>query len=155
MHSLQGRRALVCGSTQGIGRASAEALAVAGAEVVLLARNQDQLRAVRDALPRGERVVHDSLVADFSDPPTVRRVVSEYLSDHPAFREYELHSCTSLSYCLASAVSSRSQNGLVDPSSAANSASLGLSALPTNAFVSISTTHSFHSMFAVTIFFSI
>jgi 3-oxoacyl-[acyl-carrier protein] reductase len=85
MHSLQGRRALVCGSTQGIGRASAEALAVAGAEVVLLARNQDQLRAVRDALPRGERVVHDSLVADFSDPPAVRRVVSEYLSDHPSF----------------------------------------------------------------------
>lgn len=85
MISLQGRRALVGGSTQGIGRASAEALARAGAEVVLLARNREELRAVRDALPRGEGVVHDSLVADFSDPAAVRRTVSDYLGDHPPF----------------------------------------------------------------------
>ena len=85
MTPLQGRRALVGGSTQGIGRASAEALARAGAEVVLLARNPEQLRAVRDALPRGPGIVHDSLVADFSDPGALRRVVSEYLGDHPPF----------------------------------------------------------------------
>ncbi|HEV8612428.1 MAG TPA: SDR family oxidoreductase [Gemmatimonadales bacterium] len=85
MTSLQGRRALVCGSTQGLGRASAEALASAGAEVVLLARNRQQLQTVRDALPRGAGVVHDTLVADFSDPALVRRVVSEYLGDHPPF----------------------------------------------------------------------
>ncbi|HEV8151029.1 MAG TPA: SDR family NAD(P)-dependent oxidoreductase, partial [Gemmatimonadales bacterium] len=86
MTTLAGRRALVCGSTQGIGRASAEALAAAGAEVVLLARDRQRLRVVRDALPRQGGVVHDTLVADFADPATLRLAVSEYLGDHPPFQ---------------------------------------------------------------------
>lgn len=85
MTTLSGRRALVCGSTQGIGRASAEALAQAGAEVVLLARNEEQLRAVRDTLPTGEGVAHDFLLADFTDPGPVRRVVAEYLNRQRPF----------------------------------------------------------------------
>lgn len=85
MLSLQGRRALVCGSTQGIGRASAEALAAAGAEVVLLARNPEQLRAVRDALPRSPGHPHDFLVADFTDPERVREVVSASVAQGPPF----------------------------------------------------------------------
>src|SRR5262249_8242355 len=85
MASLSGRRALVCGSTQGIGRASAEALASEGAEIVLLARNAERLREVRHALPRRDGVSHDLLVADFSDPAGVRRVVSEYLASHLPF----------------------------------------------------------------------
>jgi 3-oxoacyl-[acyl-carrier protein] reductase len=85
MTVLQGRRALVCGSTQGIGRASAEVLARAGAEVVLLARNEPELRSVREALPRRDGVSHDLLVADFADPAQVRRVVSQYLADHRPF----------------------------------------------------------------------
>jgi 3-oxoacyl-[acyl-carrier protein] reductase len=83
MITLQGRRALVCGSTQGIGRASAEGLARAGAEVVLLARNPEQLEAVRAALPIGDGVRHETLVADFADPGAVRNVVGEYLAGHP------------------------------------------------------------------------
>lgn len=85
MTSLTGRRALVCGSTQGIGRASAEALAQAGAEVVLLARNEQQLRAVQDALPSKNGVSHAFLVADFSDPGSVRRIVSDYLERQRPF----------------------------------------------------------------------
>ena len=83
MSTLAGRRALVCGSTQGIGRASADALAAAGAEVVLLARNADQLRSVRAALPAGTGVTHDFLVADFSEPEMVREAVTAYLASHP------------------------------------------------------------------------
>jgi len=41
--SLEGKRALVCGSSQGIGRAAAAALAAAGATVTLLARNRAAL----------------------------------------------------------------------------------------------------------------
>lgn len=85
MTSLTGRRALVCGSTQGIGRASAEALAAAGAEVVLLARNAEQLRSVRAALPAHAGVTHDFLVADFTEPEKVREVVTKYLASQPAF----------------------------------------------------------------------
>jgi len=85
MASLRGRRALVCGSTQGIGRASAEALASEGAEIVLLARNADRLSEVRDALPRPTNGSHSFLVADFSDPAGVDRVVADYLAGHRPF----------------------------------------------------------------------
>lgn len=85
MISLSGRRALVAGSTQGIGRASAEALARIGAEVVLLARNGDQLRNVRDALPPPSHGAHGFIVADFADPGVVRNAVAGYLKDHPPF----------------------------------------------------------------------
>lgn len=82
MLPLEGRRALVCGSTQGIGRASAVAIAAAGAQVVLLARNAEQLRAVRDALPCPGRAAHEFLTADFADAAAVRSAVSGYLAQH-------------------------------------------------------------------------
>ncbi|MFI4893052.1 MAG: SDR family NAD(P)-dependent oxidoreductase, partial [Phycisphaerales bacterium JB058] len=50
--SLVGKKALVCGSTQGIGLASAVELAKLGAEVTLLARNTERLEAVCSELPR-------------------------------------------------------------------------------------------------------
>ena len=37
--TLSGRRALVCGASQGIGRATAEARATMGARLTLVARN--------------------------------------------------------------------------------------------------------------------
>jgi 3-oxoacyl-[acyl-carrier protein] reductase len=79
MLPLSGRRALVCGSTQGIGKASAIAIAEAGATVVLFARNPDQLAMVRQALPS------QTLAADFSDPTIVRATVRGYLGGHPPF----------------------------------------------------------------------
>lgn len=85
MLSLDGRRALVCGSTQGIGRACAVAIATEGAQVVLLARNPEQLRAVRDSLPSPTALAHDVLAADFADPAVVRAAVSGYLAEHPPF----------------------------------------------------------------------
>lgn len=53
--SLSGMRALVCGSTQGIGRAIAFMFARAGAEVTLLARNPERLEQVRRELPTPDR----------------------------------------------------------------------------------------------------
>ena len=69
--SLQNRRALVGGSTQGIGRAVAEALAESGCAVTLLARNEDRLREVAAVLPTPAGQAHDYLVADFDDPSHV------------------------------------------------------------------------------------
>jgi 3-oxoacyl-[acyl-carrier protein] reductase len=85
MLPLDGRRALVCGSTQGIGRACAVAIAAQGAQVVLLARNLEQLRAVRDSLPSPTALPHDVIAADFADPAGVRAAVSGHLADHPPF----------------------------------------------------------------------
>ena len=47
---LSQRKAIVCGATQGMGRAAAEELATLGATVTLVARNEDSLKTVRDAL---------------------------------------------------------------------------------------------------------
>jgi 3-oxoacyl-[acyl-carrier protein] reductase len=46
--SLIGKRALVCGSSQGIGRAVAKELADLGASVCLIARNPEALQKVKD-----------------------------------------------------------------------------------------------------------
>ena len=84
MQSLNGKRALVCGSTQGIGHASAQALAEAGASVVLLARNPERLAAARAALPSPGGAPHETLAADLSDPAAHRAPLERYLASHPA-----------------------------------------------------------------------
>lgn len=79
MKILQGKRALVCGSTQGIGLACATAFADAGAGVTLLARNPASLKEAAGKLPAGP---HDWLVADFQDPDGVRDTVSPWLDQN-------------------------------------------------------------------------
>src|SRR5262245_66514904 len=66
--SLTGKRALVCGSTQGIGRAAAVELASLGAPVTRMARDEAKLKAVAAELPRGG---HDFVAADFANPESV------------------------------------------------------------------------------------
>ncbi len=63
---------MVCGSTQGIGKAAAAELAALGAEVTLLSRDREKLAAVAAGLatPAGQR--HGFEVADFSKPETVK-----------------------------------------------------------------------------------
>jgi 3-oxoacyl-[acyl-carrier protein] reductase len=76
-------RALVGGSTQGIGRAVAQLLAERGCAVTLLARNEDRLRETVAALPAPTGQAHDYLVADFDDPSHLAEVVQAYLAAHP------------------------------------------------------------------------
>jgi 3-oxoacyl-[acyl-carrier protein] reductase len=77
---LTGKRAIVCGSTQGIGKASALELASMGAHVTLVARNEDKLRDVIRELDVSHQQEHDFIVADFSDPSRLRARIDEYLS---------------------------------------------------------------------------
>jgi 3-oxoacyl-[acyl-carrier protein] reductase len=69
---------LVCGSSQGIGRAAAAALAAAGATVTLLARNREALEAVRDGLVGSGHAV---LVADFDEPEVVHATVAAHVAE--------------------------------------------------------------------------
>jgi len=74
---LTGKHALVCGSTQGIGKAAAMELAALGATVTLMARNEPRLKnAVADLGGEGK---HDYIVADFSDPENVKTAIANYL----------------------------------------------------------------------------
>lgn len=69
--NLSGRTALVCGASQGIGLASAVALAGLGARVTLFARDPQRLGEALAALPPLRGVEHDIAVADFADPAMV------------------------------------------------------------------------------------
>jgi 3-oxoacyl-[acyl-carrier protein] reductase len=81
--SLSDHRALVGGSTQGIGRAVAVALAERGYAVTLLARNEARLRETVATLPAPTGHTHDYLVADFDNPDQLSQVVREYIAQHP------------------------------------------------------------------------
>lgn len=80
--NLSGRRAIVCGSTQGIGKAIALEIASLGAAVTLFARNEESLQSVLKELPRDASQDHQYLVADFSMPETVREVIREYAGNN-------------------------------------------------------------------------
>lgn len=78
---LKGKRAVVCGSTQGIGKACAVELASLGASITLIARNEEKLKAVQAELPREQSQEHHYVCADFNQPEYVKASVTEYLSN--------------------------------------------------------------------------
>jgi 3-oxoacyl-[acyl-carrier protein] reductase len=81
MGDLSGKRAVVCGSTRGIGRACAEELAGRGADVILVARDESALRETTDSLPRPHGEGHSWVKADFRHVDEVRRAVTRHLDD--------------------------------------------------------------------------
>lgn len=72
--NLKGKNALVCGSTQGIGKASAIELAQLGATIILLARDEAKLKSTLNDLPTDHGQKHNFIVADFSFPDQVKAV---------------------------------------------------------------------------------
>jgi 3-oxoacyl-[acyl-carrier protein] reductase len=78
---LTGKRAVVCGSTQGIGKASAVELAQMGADVTLIARDEQKLKAVVQELPGKGK--HNYLVADFSSPEELKQKITEFAAKNP------------------------------------------------------------------------
>jgi 3-oxoacyl-[acyl-carrier protein] reductase len=78
---LLNKIALVCGSTQGIGRETAQQLAELGATLVLVARNEAKLKQIVSELPASAGQQHGFLVADFSDPNQVKTVLDQFVSE--------------------------------------------------------------------------
>jgi len=76
---LTNKRAIVCGSTQGIGKAVAEELANLGASITLVARNEEKLKAVQQSLSRAKAQQHHIVVADFAQPEYLKSAISSYL----------------------------------------------------------------------------
>lgn len=73
---LRGKHALVCGGSEGIGRATAQELAALGADVTVLARREEALRAVVESLPRimpGQ--AHTWIAADAGEGESLRRKI--------------------------------------------------------------------------------
>jgi 3-oxoacyl-[acyl-carrier protein] reductase len=79
---LTGKVAIVTGSSRGLGRASARALAVEGCQVTLCARNAEPLRAaaaeIGQSVAAADRVL--AVAADVSTPAGVADVVNQTLA---------------------------------------------------------------------------
>lgn len=65
--SLRNKKAVVCGSTQGIGKAIAEELSRQGVNLTLIARDKEALENVIKKLDTSLGQSHDYLCVDFSD----------------------------------------------------------------------------------------
>lgn len=77
--NLEGKVALVCGSTRGIGKAIAVEYAKCGASVILLSRNKAKLQNVLKDLPNHKGQQHDFLAADFTSKEEVIMKVEQLL----------------------------------------------------------------------------
>jgi 3-oxoacyl-[acyl-carrier protein] reductase len=81
--NLNNKNALVCGSTQGIGKAAAMALAEEGVNVTLIARNEEKLKLVIAELPSTGN--HNYIVADFLNPRDIQEKVLLFINKNHGF----------------------------------------------------------------------
>ncbi len=84
--NLENKNALVCGSSQGMGKAIAVQLAEMGANVTLFARNLETLNQVKAELANNGSQEHFAICADFSKPEEVARALDEHLTVIPEFQ---------------------------------------------------------------------
>lgn len=82
--SLENKTAVVCGSTQGIGLASAKELALLGASCILVARSEDKLQAAVKELSNNGSQNHGYLVADFSQPEALKNTIENWAKENTA-----------------------------------------------------------------------
>ncbi len=77
--SLKGRRAIVCGSTQGIGKAIATKLALQGASITLVARDEKKLKTTQKELKLIKDNDHNFIVSDFNDLKSLKIKFEDFL----------------------------------------------------------------------------
>lgn len=76
--SLIGKKAVVCGSTQGIGLETAKTLASLGANCILIARNEEKLKNACKQLSNDANQNHTYLIADFSKPEELKATITNF-----------------------------------------------------------------------------
>lgn len=81
--NLENKHALVCGASEGIGRATAVELAALGASVTVLARREDALQEVAAALPCAHEQQHGVVVADMAQTQALQERIQAVLAQHP------------------------------------------------------------------------
>jgi 3-oxoacyl-[acyl-carrier protein] reductase len=81
-NSLIGKTALVGGSTQGIGLASAQAMAALGATCFLVSRNEEKLKTAVASLSTDAGQQHGYVVADYAAPETLRQAIEQFVAQH-------------------------------------------------------------------------
>jgi 3-oxoacyl-[acyl-carrier protein] reductase len=74
--SLKNKNAIVCGSSQGIGEASAVELAKIGANITLIARNESKLLSVLSDLDNSHGQTHSFVCIDFKDSKKLKEKIN-------------------------------------------------------------------------------
>src|SRR6201986_4644577 len=70
---LRGKRVLITGASKGIGAAAAEAFAEEGADLMLAARNGEQLKALTERLRGAHQIDATAPVVDLQNPEALAR----------------------------------------------------------------------------------
>lgn len=81
---LNQKHAIICGSTQGIGLATARELAKLGASCTLIARNEDRLKTAISDLASDDGQQHNYLVADFTQPTLLKEKMESWVMNQEA-----------------------------------------------------------------------
>jgi 3-oxoacyl-[acyl-carrier protein] reductase len=81
--SLEGKNAIICGSSQGIGFAIAEELALMGANCILLARNEENLKLAVLGLDIAIRQSHSYYAIDFNNREEIKKIIAEITAKQP------------------------------------------------------------------------
>ena len=81
--SLKGKNALIGGSSRGLGYAVARQLAISGASVTLMSRNEKKLKEIVVNLENETKIKHNYLIVDFNDFDSYKEKISTFLIDNP------------------------------------------------------------------------
>lgn len=73
------KKAIIGGSTQGIGLAIAQGMASAGATITLVARDEERLKSILPSLATPFNQLHQYLVADYAQPLQLQLIVEQHL----------------------------------------------------------------------------
>ena len=82
-HALQGKTALICGASRGIGAATARIMAKAGANVILASRNEEQLNSLFEELSNLGNGHHQTLVMDLENTEAIAGGLEPILDKGP------------------------------------------------------------------------
>ncbi len=82
--NLENKRAFVCGSTQGIGKAIAIELSALGADVILISRHEEKLKQTLSELNASKGQNHNYICADFSHPAILKEKVEHWIKENGA-----------------------------------------------------------------------
>ena len=81
--SLKGKSALIGGSSRGLGYAVARQLALSGASVTLMSRNEKKLKDIVANLENETKIKHNYLIVDFNNFDSYKKIISTFLSNNP------------------------------------------------------------------------
>jgi len=81
--SLKNKRALIGGSSRGLGNAVARQLAMSGAKVTIMARSKDLLQSTVEDLNKLTSVKHDFLVVDYNNWDDYKIKIENYILNNP------------------------------------------------------------------------